>query len=152
MYRNIIEPLSESAYVIAPDLPGFGFSSSPSTDDYTYTFENIAASIEAFIESLGLKRFFLFVTDFGTPVGYYLATQRPDRILGLIVQNGNAHDEGLGADWDTPKEYWANPTEENKAKLPEWLNFEGTRGTYIWGLPERLKVLHPPECWHLDWH
>lgn len=151
MFRDIIEPLAKTAYVIAPDLPGFGFTSSPSTDDYKYTFENIADTIEAFIDSLGIDRFFLFVNDFGTPVGYHLATRRPDRILGLVVQNGNAHEEGLGPDWDAPKSFWAAPTEENKTKLPEWLNFEGTRGTYIGGLPERLKLLHSPECWHLDW-
>jgi pimeloyl-ACP methyl ester carboxylesterase len=123
-YRNLIEPLAESAYVVAPDLPGFGFSSAPSADDYDYTFENIADTIDAFLAALNVERFFLFVTDFGTPVGYYLATRRPDRIRGLIVQNGNAHDEGLGPDWDAPKAFFADPTEANRAKLPEWMNFE----------------------------
>ena len=76
-YRNIIEPLAETAYVVAPDLPGFGFSSAPSADAYDYTFENIADTIDAFLAALDLERFFLFVTDFGTPVGYHLATRRP---------------------------------------------------------------------------
>ncbi len=151
MYRNIIEPLSESAYVVAPDLPGFGFSSAPQADEYDYTFHNLADTIEAFIEALSLERFYLFLNDFGTPVGYHLATRKPDRVLGLIIQNGNVHDEGLGPDWDAPKTYWADPSEANKAKLPEWLNFEGTRDQYTGGLPERLKVLYPPENWHLDW-
>lgn len=151
MYRDIIEPLAETAYVVAPDLPGFGFSAAPSADQYDYTFENLADTIEAFVAAIGLDRFFLFVNDFGTPVGYHLATRRPDRIRGLIVQNGNAHDEGLGPQWDAPKTFWANPTDENRAKLPEWLNFEGTRDQYIGDLPERVKLLYPPECWHLDW-
>jgi pimeloyl-ACP methyl ester carboxylesterase len=114
-YRNIIEPLAETAYVVAPDLPAFGFSSAPSADAYDYTFENIADTIGAFLAALDLERFFLFVTDFGTPVGYHLATRRPDRIRGLIVQNGNAHDEGLGPDWDAPKAFFADPTEANRA-------------------------------------
>jgi pimeloyl-ACP methyl ester carboxylesterase len=150
-FRNLIEPLAETAYVVAPDLPGSGFSSAPSADDYDYTFENIANTIDALLAALDVERFFLFVTDFGTPVGYYLATRRPDRIRGLIVQNGNAHDEGLGPDWDAPKAFFADPTEANKAKLPEWMNFETTRHQYIGNQPERLACLYPPEGWHLDW-
>ena len=138
MYRNIIEPLAETAYVVAPDLPGFGFSSVPPADAYDYTFETIADTIEAFIAALDLNRFFLLVNDFGTPVGYHLATRRPDRIRGLIVQNGNAHDEGLGPDWDAPKAFFADPSEENRAKLPEWMNFETTRYQYVGNQPERL--------------
>lgn len=151
MYRHVVEPLAETAYVVAPDLPGFGFSSAPSADEYDYTFENLADTIEAFVAALGLDRFFLFVNDFGAPVGYHLATRRPDRIRGLIVQNANAHDEGLGPPWDPAKAFWADPTDENRAKLPEWLNFEGTRDQYIGDIPERLKLLYPPGCWHLDW-
>lgn len=150
-YRNLIEPLAESAYVVAPDLPGSGFSSAPSGDAFDYTFENLADTVDAFLDALGVDRFFLFVTDFGTPVGYHLATRRPDRIRGLIVQNGNTHDEGLGPDWDAPKAYFADPTEENRAKLTEWMNFETTRYQYIGNQPERVACLYPPEGWHLDW-
>lgn len=150
-YRNLIEPLAEAAYVVAPDLPGSGFSSAPSVDAYDYTFENLAATIDTFLDALGVEKFFLYVTDFGTPVGYHLATRRPDRIRGLIVQNGNAHNEGLGPDWDAPKAYFADPTEANRAKLTEWMNFETTRYQYIGNQPERLARLYPPESWHLDW-
>lgn len=150
-FRDIIEPLAEGAHVVAPDMPGSGFSSAPSTDAYDYTFENMADTIDAFLAALDLDRFFLFVTDFGTPVGYHLATRQPDRIRGLIVQNGNAHDEGLGPDWDAPKAFFADPTEENRANLPEWMNFETTRYQYIGNQPERLASLYPPESWHHDW-
>jgi pimeloyl-ACP methyl ester carboxylesterase len=150
-YRNIIEPLSETAYVVALDLPGSGFSSAPSAVDYDYTFDNLADTVDAFLSTVGVERFFLYVTDFGTPVGYYLATRAPDRIRGLIVQNGNAHDEGLGPDWDAPKAFFADPTEANRAKLTEWMNFETTRYQYIGNQPERLARLYPPEGWHLDW-
>ncbi|RDZ28952.1 alpha/beta fold hydrolase [Lysobacter silvisoli] len=151
MFRQVIEPLAQCAYVVAPDLPGFGFSSAPPADAYAYTFANMADTIAAFTEAIGLDRYYLYVNDFGTPVGYYLATRHPERIGGLIVQNGNAHEAGLGPDWDAPKAYWADPSPANRAKLPEWLNFEGTRNTYLGGLPERLKALYPPELWHLDW-
>lgn len=151
MYRKIIEPLAETAYVVAPDLPGFGFSSAPPARAFDYGFANLAETIENFIGKLGLRTIFLLLNDFGTPVGYHLATRQPDRIRGLVVQNGNTHDEGLGPQWDTAKAFWADPTEENRARLPEWLNFEGTREQYVGGLPERLRLLYPPECWHLDW-
>lgn len=104
-----------------------------------------------FLAALNLESFFLYNHDFGTPVGYYLATRGPDRIRGLIVQNGNAHDEGLGPDWDAPEAFFVDPTEENRAKLPEWMNFETTRYQYIGEQPERLARLYPPEGWQLDW-
>ena len=150
-FRNVIEPLAEVAHVVAPDMPGFGFSEAPRIGEYEYAFENIANAIEAFTDELELNRLFLYVHDFGAPVAYHLAMRRPERVLGLIVQNGNAHDEGLGAAWDTTKAFWADPSPENRAKLPDWLNFEGTRDQYVGGVPARLKPLFPPECWHLDW-
>jgi pimeloyl-ACP methyl ester carboxylesterase len=148
-FRNIISPLAEVARVVAPDMPGFGFTEAP--DAYDYTFENIARSIDAFTQTVGLERFFLYIHDFGAPVAYHLALARPDRALGLIIQSGNAHEEGLGEAWDTAKAYWADPTPENRASLPDWLNFEGTREQYVGGVPERIKPLFAPESWHLDW-
>jgi pimeloyl-ACP methyl ester carboxylesterase len=148
-FRDVISPLAGVARVVAPDLPGFGFTEAP--DDYAYTFDAMARTIDALTRRIGLERFFLYVHDFGAPVAYYLALARPDRVLGLIIQNGNAHEEGLGPDWEPNKAYWADPTPENRAKLPEWLNFEGVRHTYVGDIPDRLKPLFAPEGWHLDW-
>jgi pimeloyl-ACP methyl ester carboxylesterase len=148
-FRRVISPVSEVARVIAPDLPGFGFTEAPG--NYEYTFEAMARTIDALTREIGLDRFFLYVHDFGAPVAYYLALAHPDRVLGLIIQNGNAHEEGLGPTWDASKAYWAHPTPENRARLPEWLNFEGVRHTYVGGIPERLKPLFAPEGWHFDW-
>lgn len=150
-FRNVMEPLAQTAYVVAPDMPSFGFSDAPPIGEYEYSFDNIADTMESFIDELGLDRLFLYVHDFGAPVAYRLAMRRPERVLGLIVQNGNAHEEGLGEAWDTAKAFWADPSPQNRAKLPDWLNFEGTRDQYIGGVPERLKPLFPPESWHLDW-
>lgn len=150
-FRNLMPLLADTARLVAPDMPGFGFSESPPQDRYEYTFENIADTIEALIDALGVERMFLYVHDFGAPVAYQLAMRRPERVLGLIVQNGSAHDDGMGKMWDATRAFWADPSPENRAKLPDWLNFEGTRDTYVGGIPERLKPLFPPECWHLDW-
>lgn len=150
-FRNLIPLLADTARLVAPDMPGFGFSEAPPQDRYEYSFENIANAFEALIDALGLKRMFIYFHDFGAPVAYRLAMRWPERVLGLIVQNGNAHDEGLGEAWDSSKAYWADPTPENRAQLPDWLNFNGVRDEYVGGIPERLQALFPPECWHLDW-
>jgi pimeloyl-ACP methyl ester carboxylesterase len=150
-FREVMPPLAGVAHVIAPDLPGFGLSSSPTVDEFAYTFENLSWTIENLLDGLGVERFFVYLHDFGAPVGYHLATRAPDRIRGLIVQSGNAHEDGLGEQWDTAKAYWADPTDETRAELPDWLNFAGTRDQYLAGLPEYLRELPPPESWHLDW-
>lgn len=150
-FREVMPALAEVAHVVAPDLPGFGQSSSPTVDEYDYTYENLSWAIEGLLGQLGVERFFVYLHDFGAPVGYHLATRAPERIRGLIVQNGNAHEDGLGEPWDAAKTYWADPTEENLAQMPEWLTFAGTRDQYVAGLPERLSVLVPPESWHYDW-
>lgn len=150
-FREVMPVLAEVAHVIAPDLPGFGLSSSPTVDEYDYTSENLSWTIEHLLGQLGVERFFVYLHDYGAPVGYHLATRAPERILGLIVQNGSAHHDGMSETWDTAKEYWADPSDERRAALPDWLNFDGTRDTYLAGLPERLRTLHAPESWHFDW-
>ncbi|WP_130797088.1 alpha/beta fold hydrolase [Streptomyces otsuchiensis] len=150
-FREVLPVLGEHAYVVAPDIPGFGFSDVPPVEEYEYTYEGLSRVIEALLDDLGVTEYVLFVTDYGTPVGYYMATRHPERVLGLVVQNGNAHDAGLGEGWDSARRFWADPTEENRAALPQWLTFEGTRDTYLAGLPAEVAELHPPESWHLDW-
>lgn len=150
-FRAVLPVLGEHAYVVAPDIPGFGFSDAPGLEDYEYTYEGLSRVIEALLDDLGVERYVLFVTDYSTPVGYFMATRHPERVLGLVVQNGNAHEAGLNEGWDSARRFWAEPTEENRAALPEWLTFEGTRDTYLGGLPDEVAELHPPESWHLDW-
>lgn len=151
MYRNVMSPLAEIAHAVAPDMPAFGFSAMPPQDEYDYTFENISRTLGALLDDLGLRSYYIYMHDWGTAVGYYLATRAPDRVRGLIVQNGSVHDEGMGPAWDTTKAFWADPSEENRARLPEWLNFEGTRDTYLGGMPKAPASLLAPESWHLDW-
>jgi pimeloyl-ACP methyl ester carboxylesterase len=118
-FREVMPTLAEVAHVVAPDLPGFGLSSSPTVDEYEYTFENLSRTIEGLLHQLEVERFFVYLHDFGAAVGYHLATRAPDRISGLIVQSGNAHEDGLGEQWDTAKAYWAEPTDEKRAELPD---------------------------------
>ncbi|MGY3515660.1 alpha/beta fold hydrolase [Micromonospora sp. PTRAS2] len=150
-FREVMPTLADVAYVIAPDLPGFGMSSSPTVEEYDYTFENLSRTIGSLLDQLGVGRFFVYLHDFGAPVGYHLATRAPDRVRGLVVQSGNAHEDGLGRQWDGARAYWADPTDDRRAELPDWLTFAGTRDQYVAGLPERLRTLHAPESWHLDW-
>ena len=148
-FRHVIGPLSDVAHVVAPDLPGFGFTEAPG--DYPYTFDAMAETIGALMRAVCMDRFFLYIHDFGSPVAYALALKYPERVLGLIIQNGNAHEEGLGAPWDLVKSYWADSTPANLAKMPEWLNFEGVKRTYIGGIPDHLMSFVAPDGWHLDW-
>lgn len=149
IFRHVMSPLAAAARVVAPDMPGAGLTEVP--DGYDYTFKAQGRTIDAFTRAIGLERFFVYVHDYGAPVAYDLALAHPERILGLIIQNGNAHEEGLGEAWDDARAYMADPTPENRAKLPEWLTFEGTRDQHIGVGPDRLKELNPPEDWHTDW-
>ena len=151
MFRAVMPILADVAHVVAPDLPGFGMSSSPTVDEYDYTFENQSKVVEKLLDQLDVELFFVYLHDFGAPIGYHLATRAPERIRGLIVQSGNAHEDGLGEQWDVVKAYWADPTDANRAELPDWMNFEGTRDQYLSGLPEDLRELTAPEGWHYDW-
>ncbi|MEJ3652028.1 alpha/beta hydrolase [Actinomycetes bacterium KLBMP 9759] len=150
-FRDVLPRLGEQVYVVAPDLPGFGFTDAPPLDEYDYSFEKQSLAVEGLVEELGIERYFLYVTDFGTPVGYRLAMRHPERVLGIVVQNGNVHEEGLGPGWEPSRRYWADPTDEHKAELPQWFDFAGTRDQYLGGLPRSLEDLHPREAWHLDW-
>lgn len=151
MFRHVMEPLAETgARVLAPDLPGFGLSSVPGPG-VEYGFAWLADVVEEWLRGLGVGRKILYLHDYGAPVGYHLAMRDPSSVRGLIVQNGNAHEEGLGEQWDASRAYWADPSEENRAAIESWLHYEGTRHQYLWDLPERIAELVPPETWELDW-
>jgi pimeloyl-ACP methyl ester carboxylesterase len=151
LFRHVIEPLADAGVrVLAPDLPGFGLSSLPDPDG-EYTFHWITDVIEEWLARLGVTDRILYVHDYGSAVAYHLATRSPSTVRGLIVQNGNAHEAGLGRGWDLVRDYWADPTEENKNRIEPWLTYEGTKNTYLSGLPDRLAELQPPESWELDW-
>lgn len=114
MFRDLIPLLAQDYRVIAPDLPGFGQTKSPPRSEFPYTFDNLAAVIGEFTETLGLDRYVLYVFDYGAPVGYRLATAHPERVAGIISQNGNAYLEGFSSEWTAWEAYWRDPTAENR--------------------------------------
>jgi len=150
MFRNLIPLLSEQYHVIAPDLPGFGYSDKPDHKDFDYTFDNLTRHIQGFIDQLGLRRFAIYVFDYGAPVGYRLAVAHPEKIMGIITQNGNAYVEGLSEGWNPIQKYWAEPTEENRNALKMMTEEGTTKWQYLTGVAD--KTLVAPESYTLDQH
>ncbi|WP_420809803.1 alpha/beta fold hydrolase [Herbaspirillum robiniae] len=149
MFRNLIPLLADRYHIIAPDYPGYGQSDMPSMDSFTYSFDNLADVIGKFTETLGLTRYALYVQDYGAPVGYRLATAHPERVSAIVVQNGNAYDEGLDNDfWVPVKKYWADKSEANAAPLKEGMELKATMWQYTEGVRDVRHI--SPDAWALD--
>ena len=140
MFRDLIPLLSEHFHIIAPDLPGFGLSDMPPRDQFTYTFDNLANVIDRFTEVVGFDRFAVYVFDYGAPTGFRIAAKHPDRITGLISQNGNAYEEGLSDGWNPIRAYWTDPSAANREALRGFLTPESTRWQYTHGVPDEARV------------
>jgi pimeloyl-ACP methyl ester carboxylesterase len=136
MFRNLIPLLADGYRVVAPDYPGFGHSSMPSRDQFRYTFDSLAEVIDEFTEKGGLIRYALYVQDYGAPVGYRLAAKHPERVTAIVVQNGNAYEEGLDNPfWEPIKAYWREPTSrEKRDALRNFLTYDATRWQYVHGV------------------
>lgn len=147
-YRELIPRLADQYHVIAPDLPGFGFTEVPEKRNYKYTFDALANTILAFTDALHLKRFALYVFDYGAPTGFRLAMARPESITAIVSQNGNAYEEGLGNAWASIQKYWKDPSHENREALRKILNPEGIRWQYTTGVPNPDVIA--PESYTLD--
>ena len=148
MFRNLIPRLAGSFRVIAPDYPGFGQSSMPDHKSYAYTFENYADIVDKLAEQLGVSKYSLYLMDYGAPIGYRLALRHPERVQALIVQNGNAYEEGLREFWDPIRKYWNDATPENRAALHFLVDAKSTRWQYENGVTDL--TLLDPTTWALD--
>jgi pimeloyl-ACP methyl ester carboxylesterase len=149
MFRNLIPALADRYHLIAPDYPGFGHSSAPSIDQFSYTFDHLAQVMDDFVNQLGLTKYSLYVQDYGAPVGYRLASQHPERVQALIVQNGNAYAEGLANDfWKPIEAYWAGKTPENAAPLRQALKVDAIKWQYTNGTRQPEKI--DPDTWTID--
>ena len=148
MFRNLIPTLADRYYVVAPDLPGFGFSDAPDRKQFRYTFEHLTKIVAGFTEAIGLERFAIYVFDYGAPVGLRLALAHPERITAIISQNGNAYEEGLSDGWNPIQKYWKEPNAENRAALREFLKPAATQWQYSHGVKDA--TLLAPEAYQLD--
>jgi len=149
MFRNLIPLLSDRFHIVAPDLPGFGFSQSPPRSQFKYTFDNLATVIDVFTDTIGLKRYAIYVFDYGAPVGFRLAVAHSERVTAIVSQNGNAYEEGLSDAWDPIRRYWAEPTTKNREVVRDaLLTFEGTRWQYTHGVADPEMIA--PESYTLD--
>jgi pimeloyl-ACP methyl ester carboxylesterase len=152
MFRHLIPALADRYRVVAPDYPGFGFSAFPNRTQLAHTFEAYADVMGGFIDAVGLKSFVLYVQDYGAPIGFRLALKRPENIAGIIVQNGNAYEEGLSDGWAPLKTYWRHPTPENRQALTGWLGPDGIKLQYLAGLRAEEIERVAPENWLIDQH
>jgi len=150
MFRDLIPLLADRFHLVVPDLPGFGQSDMPSRNDFRYTFDNLARAIGRFTEVIGLKRFAIYIFDYGAPVGLRIAAKHPERIAAIISQNGNAYEEGLSEGWNPIQAYWREPTQPNRDALRSFLAPETTRFQYTHGVSDPSLV--SPDGRSLDDH
>ena len=148
MFRNLIPALADKFHLVAPDYPGFGNSAMPPIKAFDYSFDNLATVIDGFTQELGLERNSLYVMDYGAPVGFRLATAHPERVQALIVQNGNAYEEGLGDFWAPFRAYWKDRNADNAKPLQGFLNLEATKWQYTHGTRSPQAI--SPDTWTVD--
>jgi pimeloyl-ACP methyl ester carboxylesterase len=148
MFRNLIPLLADRFHLVAPDLPGFGFSEAPDRASFKYTFDQLARVIDHFTDAMEFKRYAIYVFDYGAPVGFRLALAHPERITAIISQNGNAYEEGLSAGWNPIQRYWKDPSVGNRAALRDFLKQDATKFQYMNGVTDETRVA--PESYTLD--
>lgn len=144
MFRNLMPQLADRYHVIAPDYPGYGNSSAPPVDKFDYTFDNLSNIVDQFTVALKLNRYSLYVMDYGAPVGFRLAVKHPERIQALIVQNGNAYEEGLLDFWKPFRAYWKDRSPENAIPLRKLLTIDATRWQYTTGVRNPARISPDP--------
>ncbi|WP_407519548.1 alpha/beta fold hydrolase [Methylobacterium oryzisoli] len=148
MFRDLIPLLADRFHLVAPDLPGFGLSEMPARERFTYSFDAIASVIDRFTEVIGFERFAVYVFDYGAPTGFRIAAKHPERITGIISQNGNAYEEGLSEGWNPIRAYWQEPSQANRDALRDFLKPEATIWQYTHGVPDTTLV--SPDGYSLD--
>ena len=148
MFRDLIPALADRYHLVAPDYPGFGNSGQPAMDKFEYTFDNLAVVMENFVEKLGIEKYSVYLMDYGAPIGLRLASKNPEKITSLIVQNGNAYDEGLLKFWDPIRNYWKERTPENAKPLAGFISPDGLKWQYTHGTRNAKTI--SPDNWNVD--
>jgi len=145
MFRDLIPRLSDRFHLVAPDYPGFGYSSAPTVEEFEYTFDHLADIVEQFAAAVGLDSYSLYLMDYGAPIGFRLATRHPEKVETLVIQNGNAYEEGLREFWEPLRAYWKEKTEANAAPLLNLLTLDATKWQYTEGVRDIERI--SPDTW-----
>ena len=148
MFRNLIPALSDRYHLVAPDYPGFGNSAQPNMDAFDYTFDNLAHVMDRFVATLGIKKYSVYLMDYGAPIGFRLAAKHPEQVTALIVQNGNAYKEGLREFWDPIRVYWQERTPKNAEALVGFISPDGVKWQYTHGVRNAQTI--SPDNWNVD--
>ncbi|MFV9616389.1 MAG: alpha/beta fold hydrolase [Gammaproteobacteria bacterium] len=148
MFRDLIPALSDRYHLVAPDYPGFGNSDQPAMKDFDYSFDNLANVMENFVAAIGVKKYSVYLMDYGAPIGFRLAAKNPEQISSLIVQNGNAYTEGLREFWDPIRTYWKERTAENAKPLAGFISHDGVKWQYTHGVRNAQTI--SPDNWNMD--
>jgi pimeloyl-ACP methyl ester carboxylesterase len=150
MFEKLMIALEGKYHLVAPDYPGYGYSSTPSVNDFSYTFDHLAEVMDKFVIAKGLTKYSIYLFDYGAPVGFRVATMHPEKVASLIVQNGNAYDEGLSAFWDPLRKYWADPKSEENIKIirHDMLTVESMKWQYTNGMQDTTAI--NPDTWIYD--
>jgi pimeloyl-ACP methyl ester carboxylesterase len=148
-YRKVLNQLSDEFHLIAPDYPGFGNSDFPSSSDYEYTFDNIANTIDSFLEKKGVESYSLMIQDYGAPIGFRIATAHPERVAAIINQNGNAYEEGLGDAWEGIRALWKDRNKDTEDPILPAFSLDGLEWQYTHGTRNSENI--NPDTWHLDY-
>jgi pimeloyl-ACP methyl ester carboxylesterase len=151
VYRNLMAALGDRWHLIAPDLPGFGYSATPSPADFGYTFDAFAGFLQAFVEAMGLSRYAVWLHDYGSQFGFRLALSAPERIAGLIIQNGDIYEDAFGPKYDFLKEIWDNPGPDARRRIAQHVTLEGFESEFRGELPAVVADRISPDLWTLHW-
>ncbi|TXN38279.1 alpha/beta hydrolase [Flagellimonas hymeniacidonis] len=148
MFRNLISDLSDDYHILAPDYPGYGRSEQPAMANFQYTFDNMSRIVEDFLEAKKVTKYSIYLMDYGAPIGFRVAAKHPENVESLIIQNGNAYEEGLRDFWIPIKKYWNDYTVENGEALEGFHSPEGLKWQYTHGVQDTTKI--SPDNWHID--
>jgi len=150
-YRNLMAVLGDRWRLVAPDMPGFGYSATPSPDDFGYTFDAYADFLHTFVDAMQLNRYVIWLHDYGSQFGFRLALANPERVAGLIIQNGDIYEDAFGPKYDFLRESWNNPGPDARRRIAQHVTLKGFESEYRGELPDDVADRISPDLWTLHW-
>jgi pimeloyl-ACP methyl ester carboxylesterase len=150
-YRNLMAALGDRWRLVAPDMPGFGYSATPSPDDFGYTFDAYADFLQSFVDTMQLDRYVIWLHDYGSQFGFRLALAKPERVAGLVIQNGDIYEDAFGPKYEFLKESWNNPGPDSRRRIAQHVTLEGFESEFKGELPNDVADRISPDLWTLHW-